>query len=331
MSKNLSAQTNASGRKRRSFWWLWLILVLVAFAGGIILGLKLNTMPLPNQVKDKLYPVLESYIPGSTAPHIGPAATPEVTPEETPAPEETAAPAALPVPAELPVPEETPAPVETPAPAEPEPMAEPEPVPAALPEAVAAPEETPAARSMTEGELAVSETATFESSAPAKFIGIDAALQIALGHAGVRQSDAEITGVYRTKDEVGTAVYEVGFRLGEQNYSYVIDAVSGEVLGWMLSGLHDSDTATYAASFTGNDQTETQAAADAQDGIGLQRAKEIALAHAGVRESDVLRSSVRLSEGEGTAFYDVEFRITDRRFDYRIDAHTGEILGFELR
>ena len=98
MSNQQNAESGVKpAKKRHSFWWLWLILILAAFAGGVIAGLKLNTMPLPTEVKDKIYPVLESYIPGGTAAH-----TPDPQPAETPAP--TAAPI------------ETPAPVETQAP-----------------------------------------------------------------------------------------------------------------------------------------------------------------------------------------------------------------------
>ena len=55
-------------KKRRSLWWLWFLLILAAFAGGIVCGLKINTLPLPTEVRDRIYPVLESYIPGSTTP-----------------------------------------------------------------------------------------------------------------------------------------------------------------------------------------------------------------------------------------------------------------------
>ena len=55
-------------KKKRSLWWLWFLLILAAFAGGIMLGLKINTLPLPTEFRARVYPILESYIPGSTTP-----------------------------------------------------------------------------------------------------------------------------------------------------------------------------------------------------------------------------------------------------------------------
>lgn len=310
MSKNQTTEnTPKPAKKRRSLWWLWLILILAAFAGGVIAGLKLNTMPLPTEVKEKIYPVLESYIPGGTTPR-----TPEPAPEETPAP--TAAPEVTPAPVETVTPEAVPAPAETPA-----------------PEVIPEPVETPVPAWMTEVARTVSEAPAAEAApAPApKYIGVDAALQIALEHAKLSQNDVEVSGVYRAKNEDGEAVYEVSFRAGEPAYDYTIDAFSGEILSWKMSGLTYADNATFAASFTGNDQTEAEAAAAAPEMIGEERAKEIAFAHAGVKEADVLKSDVQLDQTSEPANYKVEFRIAERRFDYQIDAFTGDILSFELR
>jgi uncharacterized membrane protein YkoI len=71
--------------------------------------------------------------------------------------------------------------------------------------------------------------------------------------------------------------------------------------------------------------------AAAPEMIGEERAMEIALNHAGVKEADVLRSTVQLDDQADPVRYAVEFRIADHRFDYQIEAHTGEILRFELR
>ena len=43
-------------KKKRSLWWLWFLLILAAFAGGCVVGLKINTLPLPTEVRDRLYP-----------------------------------------------------------------------------------------------------------------------------------------------------------------------------------------------------------------------------------------------------------------------------------
>ncbi len=219
-------------KKRRSFLWLWILLLLFSFTGGIILGLKLNTLPMPNDVKNRLYPVLEALIPGSTAnrpQEAGPAVTP--VPTETPAPTETPDPVSA-----------TPAPVELPA--------------VAVPSAPTPPAETVAPVStdaltgfeILEPEaLALEDTARFETAQPEspRYIGIDAALDAALQYAKIEKKDANVTGVYRTKDADGEAVYEVSFTVGELHYEYVLSAVDGEILSWKVSGLHMEDTETF--------------------------------------------------------------------------------------
>ena len=210
-------------RKKRSFLWLWILLLLASFTGGIVLGLNLNTLPLPQDVQNRLYPVLEALIPGSTA----------VRPAED-------APVVMPVPAVTPAPvPETPAPVvpaETPAYLPPVPMEE-----------ALQPEPTPDAE-IAEPAVFVfddAERLAGAESASAKTIGIDAARDAALKYAEVDRQDAEITGVFRTKDEYGQAVYEVSFKVGEISYEYLVSAEDGEILGWKASGFHTEDLETF--------------------------------------------------------------------------------------
>ena len=50
--------TPAKPRKRRSLWWLNLLLTLIVFAGGVVMGLKLNTMPQPYDLVSHYFPQL---------------------------------------------------------------------------------------------------------------------------------------------------------------------------------------------------------------------------------------------------------------------------------
>ena len=312
-------------KKKRSLWWLWFLLILAAFAGGIMLGLKINTLPLPTEFRARVYPILESYIPGSTTPR-----TPDdiaVTPEPTAEPE----------------PLETPEPTAEPAPAAtPEPSAEPEPVAAAEPELTPepaeapAPTETPAPVETLAPVAAMTDAPVVKSSdePEKKFIGVGTALEIALNHAGVAETDAEIGGVYRTKNDEGEPVYEVSFKSGDNAYEYVIGALDGEIAGWKVSGFTFSDTATYAADFTGNDKTETAFVAEpapaAAERISEDEAKAIAFKHAAVKAGEVVRSEVELREDADTAVYVVAFKTASRRFSYEINAMTGEVLANEV-
>ena len=113
---NAAVIAPAKAKKKHSFWFLKLILILIIFAGGVVLGLKLNTMPGPNAILQRYFPTFQAQ------PEAEPAvAAPEMTqaPDVTPAPEKTPAAVETEEPAPLPEATEAPAPAETPAPAEP--------------------------------------------------------------------------------------------------------------------------------------------------------------------------------------------------------------------
>ena len=253
-------------KKKHSLWWIWIILILAAFAGGIVTGLKLNTLPLPREVQGKLYPILESYIPGSTKTREPKSETPAETavPEETPAPAETAVLEETIAPAETAVPEETAAPAVTEEPLEteaPKAVETEAPVETAAPAAVepAAPAETqtPAVPEETVFEMSENESFAAEPQ-QTKYIGVNKALEIAMQNADPGDRKAEVSGVYRTKDDDGNPVYEVSFTVDENGYDYVIDAVSGEIMSWKLSGLSFSNT----AAFGGGEETQDEAASE---------------------------------------------------------------------
>ena len=181
-------------KKRRSFWVLRLLLLLIAFGGGVVLGLKLYTMPGPSAMLDQYFPTLQTT--------LNPTA--EVKTEK---------PAVTPAPTQQPA---TPAPVPTE-------TAKPEPTPA--PET-----QTPAGViGAADGPTEIVTTAPAEQT-PAP-IGIDAALHAALDRAKVREEDALVYGVYPTEDS-GVSAYAVDFEVKGTEYLYLVERNSGEIVGW---------------------------------------------------------------------------------------------------
>lgn len=70
-------------------------------------------------------------------------------------------------------------------------------------------------------------------------------------------------------------------------------------------------------------------AAASNEYIGEEKAKEIALNHAGVSESDANFVRVKLDYDHNTAEYEIEFWSDNKEYDYDINAVTGEILSFD--
>lgn len=63
--------------------------------------------------------------------------------------------------------------------------------------------------------------------------------------------------------------------------------------------------------------------------IGEDKAKEIALEHAGLKESDVSHIFVELDFDDGILRYEVDFHQGQYEYDYDIDAKTGKILSYD--
>lgn len=96
------------------------------------------------------------------------------------------------------------------------------------------------------------------------------------------------------------------------------------------------DSKTMTASITARSEqpagtAQPEAKPGAQDStlIDEARAKQIALNHAKVNESDAVFTEVKLSKGFGSAQYELEFRSGTSEYDYKIDAVSGNVLRFD--
>ena len=59
--------------------------------------------------------------------------------------------------------------------------------------------------------------------------------------------------------------------------------------------------------------------------ISRDKAKQIALEDAKVKESDIKNYSINLDTDDGVQEYDIEFDVGGTEYDYEIDANTGDI------
>lgn len=65
--------------------------------------------------------------------------------------------------------------------------------------------------------------------------------------------------------------------------------------------------------------------------IGQEKARSIALSHAGVNELDITKIEIEFDYEKGRMVYEVEFHAKGMEYDYDIDASDGSILKFESK
>lgn len=157
-----------------------------------------------------------------------------------------------------------------------------------------------------------------EGKASAKsYIGKDAALSAALKAAGLNKNQVKNIEVKLDNDD-GVMVYEVGFDRGYDEYDYDINAKTGAVVAY------DNEINGKDVKSTGSSNKSTSAAKE--NVIGNAAAKNAALKHAGVTESQATELKVELDREDGKLVYEVEFKSAGYEYDYEIDAVKGTVL-----
>lgn len=145
--------------------------------------------------------------------------------------------------------------------------------------------------------------------ADGSYIGEAKAREIALNHAGLSSGQVTFYKAVLDRDD-GRVVYDVEFWLDNKEYDYEIDASTGSIVSY------DYDIEGYAPS-----------APSASGDIGSEKAKEIALNHAGVSSSQAVFLYAETDYDDGRKVYEVEFYSGNKEYDYEIDASTGTIVS----
>ena len=89
----------------------------------------------------------------------------------------------------------------------------------------------------------------------------------------------------------------------------------------------NNSTSNHQNAITNNSSASQDATATSY--IGEAKAKAIALQHAGVHESDIMLTKLKLDYDDRKAVYEVEFYIANKEYDYKIDAKTGKIVSYD--
>ena len=142
-------------------------------------------------------------------------------------------------------------------------------------------------------------------------ISLDKAKEIALSYAGVTVEQAVVTKAKLDYDD-GRVEYELEFIVGNTEYEYDIDASTGEV----ISSSAETKNIEASQKSSGGD-------------IGMDKAQEIALNHAGVKAGDAYEFEAELDHDDGVTVYEIEFKSGNMEYEYKIDAYTGAILEHE--
>ena len=143
-------------------------------------------------------------------------------------------------------------------------------------------------------------------------ITTEKAKEIALKHAGVSASDVFFIRAELDRDD-GRQVYDIEFYSGNWEYDYEILASDGTILSF------DQDIEHY---------TIASGSSSKQD-IGMEKAKNIALDHAGLSFSQVRFQKSERDSDDSRIEYELEFRSNGWEYEYTIDAFSGKILNYE--
>ncbi len=175
-----------------------------------------------------------------------------------------------------------------------------------------------------ENNNAVTTPSKAESSASkTDIISTDKAKEIALNHANVKKADAkQLKAEYDIDD--GVKLYEVEFDSGKYEYDYEINAVTGKIIKSHKE--LDDDYNNNNVSTPVNNSVSSVVSKVSTQLISADRAKEIALNHAGVKKADAKLLKAEYDVDDGVKKYEVEFNSGKYEYDYEINAESGKII-----
>jgi uncharacterized membrane protein YkoI len=195
--------------------------------------------------------------------------------------------------------------------------------------------EIPEPESTKEPEATATPEATEEPTVAAvsSYIGVDAAAEAALNHSKVNEKDADFSAVM-LEEQYQVMVYEVKFQANDVDYEYMINATTGGVESWRkTTNANEGTVAVMSEATASPTASPTPSAEPEKTGtilISESEAKELAMAHANIKESDLSKVDCTLELDGLSLIYDVEMQTKLMKYDYEVDAITGDIVSFEV-
>ena len=166
-----------------------------------------------------------------------------------------------------------------------------------------------------DGSTFVAKSKVSKSYKAARKITADEAKRIALAHAKLAEKDVTFVKVELELEDNNRYEYDVDFYSGNVEYDYEIDAVSGAILS------ADRDIENYVIPT----QPSTTATNTQSSEISVERAKQIALSHAGVGSARFKKA--KLDYENGIKVYEIEFKVGNLEYEYDINVSNGAIIS----
>lgn len=174
-------------------------------------------------------------------------------------------------------------------------------------------------------------------------VGKDAALDAALAHAGINESDAARVKISEELEN-GKKIYEVSFDAAEKEYDYEIQASDGTILhsdvelrqdeesSFVDQGQGDVQEPDQNGAQTENNGQASGGAAAGGSGSGQQTSaavsREQAISIALERVPGATQKDIRieLDYDDGQYRYEGEIIYQRKEYEFEIDANTGKVL-----
>lgn len=161
------------------------------------------------------------------------------------------------------------------------------------------------------------------------YISVGEAKKIALEKADFTAKDVKFEKAELEEDD-GVWYYEIEFKTGGVEHEFEIGAVNGAVLSWEIDKDDKDDKNEKPIKDFEKIPEEKPEEKPNQELIPVEKAKEIALEKAGLKETEVKFEKAELEEDDGIWKYEIEFEKGENEYEAEINAKTGEIIKWEV-
>ena len=157
---------------------------------------------------------------------------------------------------------------------------------------------------------------------------VSALISSAVGDGGFEAS--VLTQTVSSTSESAALAEQYGISEGKAELILKVCAADATLTAESLAPLSVNDISLIASSRGLSDSTVNQTGtASAKGYIGVDDAKTAAYAHAGVSEADVCWLKADFDRDDGVYYYELEFAANGLKYDYEINALTGDVVKFE--